>query len=66
MVSQKDELDVYVLTYSDVHYMLKNKPKQIPKNNFDLIYAKAKKHIYQRVNSSCHLGVGIKSNFTVT
>lgn len=28
--------------------MLKNKLKQIPKNNFDLIYVKAKKDIYTK------------------
>lgn len=30
----KDEIDIYVLTYNHVHHMLKNKPKQIAKNNF--------------------------------
>lgn len=60
----KDEIDIYVLTYNHVHHMLKNKPKQIAKNNFELIYVKTKNDICQIVNSSCLLEIGIKSNFT--
>lgn len=29
MVCPKDEIDIYVLTYNHVHYMLKNKPKHM-------------------------------------
>lgn len=64
-VCPKDEIDIYVLTYNHVHHMLKNKPKQMAKNNFELIYkVKTKNDIYQIVNSTCLLEVGIKSNFT--
>lgn len=45
---------------------VKNKPKQITKNHFDLIYVEAKKDTYQIVSNNCHLGVGIKSNFIFT
>lgn len=45
VVSPKDEIDIYVLTYNHVHHMLKNKPKQMLKNNFELIYVKTKKYI---------------------
>lgn len=60
----KDEIDIYGLTYNHVHHMLKNKPKQMLKNNFELVYVKTKKDICQIANSNCHLEVGIKSNFT--
>lgn len=42
VISQKNKSDICVLTYNNVYHILKNKKKQISKNNFDLIFVKAK------------------------
>lgn len=48
VISQKNKLDICVLTYNDIYHILKNK-KQIPKNNFDLIFVKAKT-LYEKLS----------------
>lgn len=42
VISQKNKSDICVLIYNNVYHILKNKKKQISKNNFDLIFVKAK------------------------
>lgn len=66
----KGLLEICVLTQNDLYYVLKNKPKQVPKSNFYFTCVKAKtlfgknhqKLTYQVVNSDYHLGKETKCN----